>query len=194
MDGLQQRRAVQRQVEIAGHPGYQRPFAPLALRHQDPPDQRVRDLSDKRTRSGSDRRREGQSRSHLEEAAGVVFFDHLQAVLHQARRLAQLHRAVRDLITHHLEKRRRSTRSKKKCDKFPKTSWQRQKSMMERNLIIKWQTSSCKHYFASVHLWPNSRAELIIWSFLYVKIIFCCKVKQIRKSSDTNAYLCCCQS
>lgn len=40
--------------------------------------------------------------SYLQEAAGVVLLDDLHAVLHQPRGLTQLHRAVGDLIPHHL--------------------------------------------------------------------------------------------
>lgn len=42
---------------------------------------------------------------HLEEAGGVVLLQHLQAVLHQARGLAQLQRAVVDLVPDHLQQR-----------------------------------------------------------------------------------------
>lgn len=38
----------------------------------------------------------------LQEATGIVLLNHLQAVLHEARGLAQLHRAVRDLVPNHL--------------------------------------------------------------------------------------------
>lgn len=44
-----------------------------------------------------------QRRDYQEEAAGVVLFDHLQAVLHHPSGLPQLHGAVGDLITHHLQ-------------------------------------------------------------------------------------------
>ena len=47
--------------------------------------------------------RREQLPTNLQEAAGVVLLDDLQAVLHQARGLAQLHRAVRDLVSHHLQ-------------------------------------------------------------------------------------------
>ena len=41
----------------------------------------------------------------LQEAAGVVLLDDLQTVLHQTRGLAELHRAVGDLVPHHLGER-----------------------------------------------------------------------------------------
>ena len=44
-----------------------------------------------------------QSRAYQEEAAGVVLLDHLQAELHHAGGLAELHGAVADLVTHHLQ-------------------------------------------------------------------------------------------
>lgn len=40
---------------------------------------------------------------HLQEAGGVVLLDHLQTVLHQPGRLAQLQRAVVDLVPDHLQ-------------------------------------------------------------------------------------------
>lgn len=47
---------------------------------------------------------------HLEESTGVVLLDDLQAVLHQARGLTQLHRTVGDLIPNHLEGKEESDR------------------------------------------------------------------------------------
>lgn len=38
----------------------------------------------------------------LQKAAGIVLLNHFQAVLHEARGLAQLHGAVRDLVPNHL--------------------------------------------------------------------------------------------
>lgn len=38
----------------------------------------------------------------LQEATGVVLLNHLQAVLHEARGLAQFHCAMRDLVPDHL--------------------------------------------------------------------------------------------
>lgn len=40
--------------------------------------------------------------TYLQKATRVVFLDHLQAVLHETRGLAQFHCAVRDLVSNHL--------------------------------------------------------------------------------------------
>lgn len=46
--------------------------------------------------------------TNLQKAAGVILLDHLQAILHQARGLAQLDRAVRNLVSHHLQRDKES--------------------------------------------------------------------------------------
>lgn len=42
---------------------------------------------------------------YLEESTGIVLLENLQAVLHHASGLTELHGAVGDLVTHHLKKR-----------------------------------------------------------------------------------------
>lgn len=40
--------------------------------------------------------------TYLQKATGIIFLNHLQAVFHETRGLAQFHCAVRDLISNHL--------------------------------------------------------------------------------------------
>lgn len=47
--------------------------------------------------------RREQLHTNLQEATGVVLLDDLKAILHQARGLAQLDCAVRNLVSHHLQ-------------------------------------------------------------------------------------------
>lgn len=43
---------------------------------------------------------------YLQKATGIILLNHLQAVLHEARGLAQFHGAVRDLVSNHLGMKR----------------------------------------------------------------------------------------
>lgn len=80
--------------------------------------------------------------TYLQKATRIIFLNHLQAVLHETRGLAQFHCAVRDLISNHLglmtdRRAQKWQRGEKKqtgtlessANQNPRASWNKPKFM-----------------------------------------------------------------
>lgn len=59
----------------------------------------------------------------LQEATGIVLLDHFQAVLHEARGLAQFHCAMRDLVPNHLRVGREQKDRRKMAEGRREAPW-----------------------------------------------------------------------